>query len=108
MTAERRSFGSFQYPASAHGRDSKAVLSKPPDFFEGPISTKKDSIRISIMSQPTADTIDDILYCARYGELDELKDANFPAEYFKAADESGNTALHMACANGHLGKRHIH
>ncbi|KAH8554260.1 ankyrin repeat-containing domain protein [Umbelopsis sp. PMI_123] len=54
------------------------------------------------MSQPTADTIDDILYCARYGELDELKDANFPAEYFKAADESGNTALHMACANGHL------
>lgn len=59
------------------------------------------------MSQPTADTIDDILYCARYGEFDELKNANFPAEYFAAADETGNTALHMACANGHLGKRYI-
>ncbi|KAG2180715.1 hypothetical protein INT44_003722 [Umbelopsis vinacea] len=54
------------------------------------------------MSQPTADTIDDILYCARYGEFDELKNANFPAEFFTAADETGNTGLHMACANGHL------
>ncbi|GAB5588098.1 ankyrin repeat-containing protein [Umbelopsis nana] len=54
------------------------------------------------MSQPTAETIDDILYCARYGELEELSNAKFPASYFAASDESGNTALHMACANGHL------
>ncbi|CAM0142198.1 ankyrin repeat-containing protein [Umbelopsis sp. WA50703] len=54
------------------------------------------------MSQPTADTVDDILYCARYGELEELTNANFPTSYLLAADESGNTALHMACANGHL------
>jgi ankyrin repeat protein len=56
------------------------------------------------MSQPTADTIDDILYCARYGELEELTNADFPAAFFPAADETGNTALHMACANGHLSK----
>lgn len=55
------------------------------------------------MSQPTADTVDDILYCARYGELEELVNANFPISYLVATDESGNTALHMACANGHLG-----
>ena len=38
---------------------------------------------------------------ARYGELDNVKimlDAGFPVDY---ADAEGNTALHMACANGH-------
>lgn len=58
---------------------------------------------LKVMSQPTADTVDDILYCARYGELEELVNANFPVSYLVATDESGNTALHMACANGHLG-----
>lgn len=44
----------------------------------------------------------EVLECARYGEPDELK------EYLKAganvnfADESGNTALHKASANGHV------
>lgn len=73
---------------------------------------------------------EEILLCARYGELDELKqslqsllpqpndsdnnttttnNANneltviAAANYFKYKDESGNTVLHMASANGHIG-----
>eukprot|EP00050_Salpingoeca_kvevrii_P011696 m.17321 g.17321 ORF g.17321 m.17321 type:complete len:499 (-) comp3580_c0_seq2:130-1626(-) len=44
----------------------------------------------------------ELLECARYGELPEmleLLDAGVPVDF---QDESGNTALHRACANGHV------
>ena len=50
------------------------------------------------------EVIEDIIYCARYGEIDDLKQSNSPPEYYVTKDESGNTALHMASANNHLGK----
>lgn len=48
--------------------------------------------------------LDDVIYCARYGELEELKNANPAPEYYVGKNELGNTALHMASANNHTGK----
>ncbi|KAI9009303.1 ankyrin repeat-containing domain protein [Phycomyces nitens] len=46
--------------------------------------------------------IDDVIYCARYGEFDELKETKPSPELLIRGDESGNTALHMASANNHV------
>lgn len=63
----------------------------------------------------TADEADDLLYCARVGELDELKtwmqsrsealgsSIDQLLKEIAAANEAGNTLLHFAAANGHLG-----
>lgn len=48
--------------------------------------------------------LDDVIYCARYGELEELRNANPAPEYYIEKNEAGNTALHMASANNHTGK----
>jgi len=50
---------------------------------------------------------EDVHYCARFGELDDLKmvvEAEDTGPLFNpdAVDENGNTALHKAAANGHL------
>jgi hypothetical protein len=61
------------------------------------------------------DEIDDILYCSRANELEELKpylsslstkySTESPARILEAAvdSETGNNTLHYASANGHLG-----
>jgi len=41
-----------------------------------------------------------VIQCARYGELDELKECLMNGETLYCQDDHGNTALHMACANG--------
>ena len=58
------------------------------------------------VSPPTPEDIEELLLIARYGELDELK--SFIEKFgtkpvIDARDEDGNTVLHMACGNGHLG-----
>ncbi|KAG0166836.1 hypothetical protein DFQ28_006848 [Apophysomyces sp. BC1034] len=45
--------------------------------------------------------LDDVIYCARYGELEDLQTSKPAAEYYVTGDETGNTALHMASANNH-------
>ena len=61
------------------------------------------------------DVIDDIIYCARIGDRQELEEiidsvskqrACRKSDVLSAAVESttGNTALHHAAANGHLGR----
>lgn len=50
----------------------------------------------------TKEDCDEFLECARYGEDDNViiyLDAGVDVNY---QDDSGNTALHRACANGHL------
>lgn len=49
--------------------------------------------------------LEDLIYCARYGEFEDLKESKAAPELFITKDEDGNTALHMASANNHLGKR---
>jgi hypothetical protein len=68
------------------------------------------------MAIMTEDEIDDVLYCARANEIEELK-SFIPTLFPKygtqpawilsqAADaDTGNSALHYASANGHLGLR---
>jgi len=63
----------------------------------------------------TADEADDLLYCARTGELEELKtwmenrvqqqgtSLKQLMKEIAAANDSGNTLLHFAAANGHIG-----
>lgn len=54
----------------------------------------------------SAEILEDVLLCCRYGELDELKEhvENFgPQALETARDENGNTVLHMAAGNGHDG-----
>ncbi|ORZ19747.1 ankyrin repeat-containing domain protein [Absidia repens] len=48
--------------------------------------------------------IEDLIYCARYGELEDLKQSNAAPELYVTKDDDGNTALHMASANNHIGK----
>lgn len=61
---------------------------------------------MSATTQATPEQVEDMLLSCRYGELEELE--AFAKEFgwdavTSARDERGNTALHMACGNGHLG-----
>jgi ankyrin repeat protein len=49
--------------------------------------------------------LDDLIYFARAGELEDIKELNASPELFVEKDESGKTALHMASANNHFGKQ---
>jgi len=56
--------------------------------------------------KPTADEQEELLLSARFGEIDEVKafvDNYGAIALADARDESGNTILHMTCANGHEG-----
>lgn len=59
------------------------------------------------MAAPTQEEQDDFLLSARYGEVDEVKAFGEKHGWDAVSsiqDERGNTALHMACGNGHLGE----
>jgi uncharacterized protein len=52
------------------------------------------------------DDKEELLLCCRYGELDEVQCfvGKYGAEVLEdVRDDNGNTALHMACGNGHEG-----
>ncbi|KAJ3683822.1 hypothetical protein LUZ60_014049 [Juncus effusus] len=51
---------------------------------------------------PTPDQIDALLEAARYDEIDEIVSLFSIGVPLNSKDEQGRTALHMACANGHL------
>jgi len=58
------------------------------------------------MPQPSPDELSEIILSARFGDIDDVK--LFVETYGKQAladarDESGNSVLHMASANGHQG-----
>lgn len=55
------------------------------------------------MAADHQELLDDLIYFARAGELDDLKELKASPEFFVEKDESGKTALHMAAANNHLG-----
>ncbi|CAO3649090.1 unnamed protein product [Mucor fragilis] len=46
--------------------------------------------------------LDDLVYFARAGELDDLKEVKALPENFVEKDDTGKTALHMASANNHV------
>lgn len=48
--------------------------------------------------------LDDLIYFARAGELEDFKETKVTPQVYLEKDESGKTALHMASANNHLGK----
>lgn len=64
----------------------------------------------------TEDEIDDLIYFARTGDIDEVTTSvreissrtglSPPDLLLKAKDEGGQTPLHMAVGNGHLGTDH--
>jgi ankyrin repeat protein len=45
---------------------------------------------------------DEVIACARYGELDDLKLLLEVKSDVNHQDNNGSNALHMACGNGHL------
>ena len=50
----------------------------------------------------SAEDLAEMLECARYGEVDELRELlSQGADVNHCRAEDGSTALHMACANGH-------
>lgn len=55
------------------------------------------------MAADPQEILEEVIDAARYGELDDLKQANVAPEYYVRKNESGNTALHMASANNHAG-----
>jgi ankyrin repeat protein len=57
---------------------------------------------------PSDDEIEDAILSARYGDVDDLTVfvSTFGADALAdARDGNGNSALHMAAANGHIGAR---
>src|SRR5712671_433734 len=53
------------------------------------------------------DEAENLLLSCRYGDVDDLKsfiDRFGTVPISEARDENGNTVLHMACANGHIGE----
>jgi ankyrin repeat protein len=55
---------------------------------------------------PSADEQEELLLSARFGEIDDVKafvDEHGETTLADARDDSGNTILHMTCANGHEG-----
>ncbi|KAF0546653.1 ankyrin [Gigaspora margarita] len=54
--------------------------------------------------QLSEEITEEIIACARYGELSELQDIikSYPVACLASRDTSGNTALHMASANGYI------
>lgn len=55
---------------------------------------------------PTQDELADFLLSCRFDEGEEVRafvKQHGAAGLAAAKDERGNTALHMACGNGHLG-----
>lgn len=55
----------------------------------------------------TEENVDDIIYCARAGELEDLTELTQSLvrdEVLELRDALNNTPLHMASANGHLGE----
>ncbi|KZV65747.1 ankyrin [Peniophora sp. CONT] len=56
------------------------------------------------MPTPSDEELEDVVYAARYGDLDDVRafiDSFGASALATAHDESGNTVLHMAAANGH-------
>ena len=66
-----------------------------------------DSTRLLVAPQRStmASQVDaverEFLLCARYGELEEMLEELAKGADVMARGDGGNTALHMACANGH-------
>lgn len=57
-------------------------------------------------NEPSDEEREDVLLSCRYGDLEDIE--QFVAKYganvlSEIRDENGNTALHMACGNGHEG-----
>lgn len=65
---------------------------------------------------PDAEVLEDLVYAARFGDLDDVKafvESQEGSQWTReqridflcsATDEFRNTALHMSCANGHQGE----
>lgn len=56
---------------------------------------------------PPQEEQEDVLLACRYGDLKDVQAfcaAYGPGALAEARDEHGNTVLHMACGNGHLGE----
>ena len=56
---------------------------------------------------PTQEQVEDFLLSCRYGELEEAQ--AFVEKFGEGAvesarDDRGNSAVHMCCGNGHVGK----
>lgn len=64
--------------------------------------SEREVILISSMADHQ-ELLDDIIYFARAGELEDLKQCKAEPNMLVEKDETGKTALHMASANNHLG-----
>ena len=56
---------------------------------------------------PIDEELEDVLLSCRYGEVEEIRE--FGEKYgweaiANARDQRGNTAIHMCCGNGHVGR----
>ncbi|CAG8466279.1 10560_t:CDS:2 [Ambispora gerdemannii] len=60
-----------------------------------------------MLSDDAQEVIDEVIACARYGEYEELLECmrSQSTNCLVTKSSFGNTALHMACANGHLAGR---
>ena len=60
---------------------------------------------------PSADEFSELILSARYGDIDDVKlfvETHGQAALADARDDSQNTVLHMAAANGHIGEQSMH
>ena len=84
----------------------KASKKNPKKSKEIPLECTKeeyDDLREQVAELSASEAGEELLECARYGEADAVRAIleKFP-KIVDASDESGSTALHKACANGHV------
>lgn len=77
--------------------------------FKLPLLHRFSHLRAIVMDRPTPspDDTEDLLLSCRYGDPDDVKsfiDRFGTNPVGEARDENGNNVLHMASANGHIGK----
>jgi len=62
---------------------------------------------MSTTAPPSGDDNEEVLLSCRYGDLDDVKqfvNTFGPLPLSDLRDENGNTVLHMAAGNGHIGE----
>ena len=104
MSKSRTSRARAARPAISDTQKKKYVGGRDPIEISGALD-----LRAIVMDHPmpSPEDTEDFLLSCRYGDLDDVKsfiDRFGTAPVGESRDENGNNVLHMASANGHIGK----
>lgn len=76
------------------------------NFTSNPLSRNLVPMSSTSFPTPSQEEVQELLLCCRFGDFEDVQE--FVSKYGPeplntARDDRGNTTIHMASANGHLG-----